>query len=534
MVVTAAVVAGIGTLMLYLAVISEQKAWLTRLVQSQTAMIEAVARFDAMYSQQDHPQGARGATMSQLAVAHETASRFSETGEFVIAVREGDMIVFPFKQHHGVIPDPIPFASGLARPAYHALMGHSGTSIELDYHGVLVLAAYAPAPTLDIGIVAKIDMTEVRAPFIKWGTLGGFGAILVIAGGGLLTRRVSTPLIKDLQSAVASLNDAQRLAGLGNWEWNVQTDVIRWSDETDQIFGLKPGEFGATYEAFINAVHPDDRAMVNKAVNRSLKERVGYSAEYRIIRPDAAVRAIYARGETVFNDDGKPERMIGTVLDITERKLAEEKIAAMLAEKEVLLQEIHHRVKNNLQVVSSMLSLQANAEKNSRVAEALRESERRVRVMARIHETLYGSYDMAHIGSGGYLCSIIMDMRESHIGASGNIVFREDVDDIVLDIDQAVPIGQIVSELISNALKHAFPDDRGGVIGVSMKLRDGGMIELAVADDGAGLPKDFDLSRCGTLGLQLVTALAGKLGGKVEVDRSNGTRFGIVFKGKQP
>ena len=234
-------------------------------------------------------------------------------------------------------------------------------------------------------------------------------------------------------------------------------------------------------------------------------------------------------GVPVFDGKGIFRGYRGAAVDITERQRAEDKIKASLAEKEVLLQEIHHRVKNNLQVITSMLSLQAGTETDNHAIEALKESQRQVGVMARIHETLHQSDDLASVNARDYLNTLVEDTKASSGQNAQGISFHLEADDIIFDADHAVPCGQIISELLSNSLKHAFPDGQSGNVEVSLHRRDGGKIELTVADDGTGLAEGFDLQRAETLGMRLVHALAMKLRGDIEVDGSGGTRVQITF-----
>ncbi len=244
---------------------------------------------------------------------------------------------------------------------------------------------------------------------------------------------------------------------------------------------------------------------------------------------DGTVKIVHIEGRIGYDKKGKFLQTHCILTDITERKKAEEKIIASLREKEVLLQEIHHRVKNNLQVVSSLLSLQAGTEKDKNIINALNESERRVRVMARVHENLYLAGDLANVSARDYLNAIAKDAKMSHPDTVGTVMILEDVDDITMDIKRAVPVGQIVSELISNVFKHAFPDAGEGTVKISLKRLNDTEVELVVSDDGIGLPEGFDFEDSDTLGLKLVIALAANLGGEIEVDTSRGTSIGIRF-----
>ena len=199
----------------------------------------------------------------------------------------------------------------------------------------------------------------------------------------------------------------------------------------------------------------------------------------------------------------------------------------------MLLKEIHHRVKNNFQVIVSLLSLQAGAEKDSRARDALMEGNSRIMTMARVHEKLYGSADLTNIKAGEYLESIVGSVMSGRGDNHRNINCSFDIDDIVLSGDQAIPCGLLVNDLITNALKHSFSDWQKGTIEVSMHRLDGDRLELAVADDGSGLPENFDLEQDTELGMKLVSAFAMKLAGVVKVDGEDKTRFSITFPHEQ-
>jgi hypothetical protein len=193
-------VTGITTRILYNAAFDEQKARLTETAQSQARLIEAVARYDAVHST-GFPGGSAAATLQQIVDAHLEYEGFGETGEFTLAKREGDFIVFVLRHRFEGVehPRPVPFASDLAEPMRRALSGQSGTVVGLDYRGELVLAAHEPVAELDLGIVAKIDLDEVRAPFWRAGLLAFGFSLLVVVGGAVLLVRVSNPMIVQLE-----------------------------------------------------------------------------------------------------------------------------------------------------------------------------------------------------------------------------------------------------------------------------------------------------------------------------------------------
>lgn len=196
----------------------------------------------------------------------------------------------------------------------------------------------------------------------------------------------------------------------------------------------------------------------------------------------------------------------GLTKEIVERKMAEDAIRAALNEKEILLREIHHRVKNNLQIVISLLNLQASQLKNPAMAAALHISQQRIRAMAMIHETLHGSLDLAAIDLSTYLTNLVQHLYGVFTGQT-DARFTVQADEILLDMDQAIACGLIINELVTNALKYAFPGIVGGRIRVSARRIEGTQVELTVSDNGVGLSSDFDLSKASSLGLQLVRGL---------------------------
>ena len=221
--------------------------------------------------------------------------------------------------------------------------------------------------------------------------------------------------------------------------------------------------------------------------------------------------------------------------ELTERKLAEKKLLTSLKEKEVLLKEIHHRVKNNLQIISSLLNLQTEYVKDTQAHQMFRESQNRVRSMALIHETLYRSEDLAKIDISEYIHSLVQNLFRSFRANQATIKLSVQVENVFLNINTAIPCGLIINELVSNSLKHAFPvqdigkTDRSNKIKISLKKINKRQMELMVADNGISLPGDFDPKKTNTLGLELVNTLTEQLNGSVRIDLNEGTKFIIVF-----
>ncbi|RME99486.1 MAG: PAS domain S-box protein [Chloroflexi bacterium] len=247
-----------------------------------------------------------------------------------------------------------------------------------------------------------------------------------------------------------------------------------------------------------------------------------------IIRKDGQIRQVrfivyaYEHGE------------VWLVSDVTESMQAESQLIASLQEKEVLLKEIHHRVKNNLQVIYSLLSLQAGYFSDKSVLEALRDSQHRIRSMALVHEKLYQSQDLAHINPAEYIRSLVTQLFNSYQNMATLVRFESDVDkSVMLNIDQAIPCGLIINELVTNSLKYAFSTAQHngeGKITVAMKQQNDGQVILSVADNGTGLPEQIDFETATSLGLQLVNMLTLQLEGQLSVSRQGGTTVTVVFQ----
>jgi two-component sensor histidine kinase/HAMP domain-containing protein len=243
---------------------------------------------------------------------------------------------------------------------------------------------------------------------------------------------------------------------------------------------------------------------------------------------------IQERDQALIKDQETLERRVSERTkelkqEVQVRKKAESKLIISLKEKEVLLKEIHHRVKNNLQVVSSLLYLQSKKTQHAQTLEMLNESQNRIKSMALIHEKLYQSKDIGRIDFSEYVESLISHLSRSYGSHLKMVKVNVEIKNVFLSIDKAIPCGLIINELVSNCMKYAFPDQRNGEIQIEMKAQDG-RVNMGVYDNGIGFPKDLDVNKTETLGLQLVNALAAQLGGNIVLDRDKGTQFTIFFK----
>jgi two-component sensor histidine kinase len=229
-------------------------------------------------------------------------------------------------------------------------------------------------------------------------------------------------------------------------------------------------------------------------------------------------------------ESGDGPLILCVVRDITERKRAE-RVLHSLHEKEVLLKEVHHRVKNNLAVISSLFYLQSTYTHDEPTIRILQESQDRVRSMALVHETLYRSEDFAAADFAQYAATLSEQLLRSHKPISSTIQLSTDLESVPMGIDLAVPCGLILNELLTNALKHAFPEGRGGEVCVALKKRADGTCLLRVADSGVGIPEGFDIDTAPSLGLRLIRSLARQIDGAFELERAGqGTDARLTFK----
>ena len=249
---------------------------------------------------------------------------------------------------------------------------------------------------------------------------------------------------------------------------------------------------------------------------------------------DGNVRYIEVHGYPIFDSEGNVSQMIEYCLDITERKQAEEQIKTSLEEKEVLLREIHHRVKNNMQIISSLMRLQSRSIEDEKGIAIFTECQNRVKAMALIHTKLYQSESLSNINFSEYVKELAQNLMDSYDIDPGKIALTTDVEKVSLGVDLAAPCGLLVNELISNSLKHAFPKEASGEIKIYIHPTENGQIELTISDNGVGFPEELDIRKTKSLGLQLVTTLAeNQLQGKIELNRGAGTEFKITFNNKQ-
>lgn len=267
--------------------------------------------------------------------------------------------------------------------------------------------------------------------------------------------------------------------------------------------------------------HPDMRKMF---FTDPQSRPMGKGRDLYALRKDGTEFPVEIGLNPIQTDEGT--KVLSAIVDISDRKQKEQKIEAALKEKDVLLGEIHHRVKNNLQIVHSLLDLQSMRITDANVLDMLRDSQNRIRSMALIHQSLYQSKDFAQVHFNTVLDSLVPSLIESYQLNNCVVGYEIDADDVRIPLNLAVPCGLIVNELITNALKHAFCGKEQGNIFITLKNESHGAL-LQVNDDGVGIPESVDVQQSETLGLQLVGLLAGQIGSEIDMQRANPTMFSL-------
>jgi len=284
--------------------------------------------------------------------------------------------------------------------------------------------------------------------------------------------------------------------------------------------------------SFVDLIHPDDRQMVWDTVQGTLRERKRFDLIYRIIAASGQTKWVLDRGLGIFSDQDELLAIEGFITDITERIEMEAQLKASLAEKEVLLKEVHHRVKNNLEVILSLADMQARRVQDEAARESFRVLQERIRTIALVHESLYRSHSLAFIPLQNYLQQLADNLSRAF--SSPGVRLIVDAEDVILGVDQAIPCGLIVTELVTNSMKYAFPnqDSHSSLnppeIRVQLRKEDN-QIQLDISDNGVGLPPDFDPQQVKSLGLRLVKSLVGQVHGTLEIWDHGGSHFRIKF-----
>lgn len=304
--------------------------------------------------------------------------------------------------------------------------------------------------------------------------------------------------------------------------------IIYYNPRAEELFGYSAEEvIGKTVQQMHTKekVDPERFEKAVENVRRHGEHRYKVTQEL-----ETGIRHLESRVAGINNSAGELVGFALFSLDVTSRQRMEEKIRASLDEKEVLLREIHHRVKNNLQLVMSLLELEADKANEQAVVTALNESRNRIRSMSLVHEQLYKSSDLAHINFSEYLSTLTRNLQHTYDVGYRQAALEMELDDVHLGINQAIPLGLLCGELITNAFEHAFLPKHQGNIGLSLYLTSDDMVELIISDNGIGFPDTVNWLEPESMGLDLVKGLVKQLEGEISLDNAKGTKFHISFR----
>lgn len=335
---------------------------------------------------------------------------------------------------------------------------------------------------------------------------------------------------ESLRMSESRLSEAQRIGKIGNWDWNIVDGELFWSDEVYRIFEFDKSK-KLTVDSFFQGIHPDDKENVEKFISEAINAKKTYSVDLRILLPGNRIKHVHAEGKVSYDSSGNALRMYGIVQDINELKIAEEKLKSSLQEKDVLLKELYHRTKNNMQVISSMLALQASKVDHPEIKNVLTETQNRIQAMSLVHQKLYQSQNLSKIDLNEYIVELSHLLLRSYRISVHRIKLEFDLAKISLLLDYAIPCGLIINELLSNSLKHAFPDNKEGLISIKLRQSDEGVIKVSYSDNGVGVPADFNFKEQESLGLQSIISIGEhQLQGKVSFKNENGVGCFIEFR----
>lgn len=503
MALVSATVAGVGTHTLYRAAFAEQTARLVEIAESQARLIEAVARFDALHSEDSHPEGWVAATLSQVIDWHKQYKGFGKTGEFTLATRSGDQIVFLLSHRHFDLddPKPVPFDSEGAEPMRRALAGESGNVIGLDYRGVMVLAAYEPVAELNWGIVAKIDLAEVRAPFVRAGILAGSVGLLVVFAAATLFVRISNPLVRRLQESEARLRAVFRTAADGILIIGNGRIIESFNNAAEKIFGYAVHEVIGRDARMLMPLSGDGTPKgllggrgqaVDLGGGGTSCETVGRRKDGTQFPMDLAISEVRQSDRLAFT---------AIVRDITERKRAEERLTRTLADLERSNEELQqfanvasHDLQEPLRMVASFTQLLEKRYKNRLDGDAREFISFAVDGAARMQALINDLLTYSRVGAKPKVlepvdCQLVLDQVIADLVVSieenGATITHGGLPTVVGDPSQ---LRQLFQNLIGNAIK--FRSVQAPQIHVSAE-RNENEWTFSVRDNGIGIDPQY-------------------------------------------
>jgi PAS domain S-box-containing protein len=469
---------------------------------------------------------------------HQVISGLMPASNFYISLYDSHLSIlsFPyFVDEFDSAPEPKPLGRGLTEYVLRtgqALLASPEVFAELERRGEVESIG---APSIDwLGVPLNIDGKTIGVLVVQTYTEGlRYGEedknILKFVCDQIamvIHRKKTEEDVQErerfLSSMFESIQDGISILAEDYTVLRVNKAIENWYSHTLPLVGKK------CYEAY----HLRDKPCESCPTRRSLKtSEAAYEVVAKVGQGGEVIGWLDLYSFPLIDKKtGQMKGVIEYVRDITERKKAEDRLQASLQEKEVLLKEVHHRVKNNMQVISSLLNLQSRHVKDPEVLEMFKESQRRIRSMALIHERLYQSSDFSRIEFSEYIRNLATHLFHSYQVDASRVQLKIEAEKVHLNINTAIPCGLIVNELVSNALKHGFPEGRKGQLEIDLSRVKGDGYRLRVRDDGVGFPEGLDFRKTETLGMQIVGTLISQIDASIDLVRDKGTEFTIHFQ----
>lgn len=354
-----------------------------------------------------------------------------------------------------------------------------------------------------------------------------------VSGAVMVLRDITedSELRREVRSLCERLNAAMSSGDIAWWEMMLPDGSVQFNEQKTRMLGYHPERF-THYSDFTELLHPEDYEDTMEAMRAHLERGAErYDVRYRIRHASGHYRIMHDVGRiTSRYADGSPHKITGIVRDVTEEHEAQERIRNLLDEQQLLLREVHHRVKNNLNNIAGLLALQSDSTESREASAALEEAQRRVASMLRIYTQLFRAERYRSVDLGELLPQLAEELRFSMAPSVHSPEVRVAAESIELSADDAFPVGLIVNELLTNSFKYAFPEGaEGGVIEVTATIPDEESVEISVSDNGAGLPEGLDPYESSSFGLTIVRSQAHQLGGELRVEQEKGTCFRVRF-----
>lgn len=330
-------------------------------------------------------------------------------------------------------------------------------------------------------------------------------------------------LEQKLSESEEKLKEAQEITHIGSWKHDIITDELTWSDEVYNIFGVDSNSFQVNINNFLNLVKEDERLKVANTYYESIKNGTNYHINHQVIQPDGSFKTVEENARFYYDNDGVPVKTIGTIQDISERinrQIAEEKVK----ERETMIHEINHRTKNNIQIISSLLSLHATKSKSNEVKEALNEARDRVNTIAQLHDTLYQSSDFGEIVLENHFSKLIENLIKVYNKENKDIQYSVVSEIAKLNLKKVVPLALILNELVTNSLKYAFINSNEGKIKLVIQKKNNEFI-MTYSDNGTWIDQTPESGN----GTKLIDVFFKQLYGICEINKENGTKYTFTF-----